>query len=335
MIRTVPESLRWARELVDPVLKDAVDRLEPDIRAVVTYHLGWANEDGSPTRADGGKAVRPTLTLLAAEAAGADARTALPAAAAIELVHNFSLLHDDVMDRDRERRHRPTAWALFGEARAIVAGDALLALALEILLDEPTPERVRAASSLAHATSGMVAGQSEDLAFESRLDVTFEECLEMCGHKTGALLASACEMGALLAGAGPEVVRALSGFGLHLGLSFQAVDDLLGIWGRPEATGKPAWSDLRQHKKTLPVVAALAGSGGDRLRALLANGHLDEDSIARSARLVEEGGGRDGTEQEARRHLREALGLLQLASLDRGGAERLAELAHFVVGRDF
>lgn len=334
MIATAPESLRWARELVGPVLRRAVEGLEPDIRAVVSYHLGWTDEEGNATRADGGKAVRPTLTLLSSEAAGADPRVALAGAAAIELVHNFSLLHDDVMDRDRERRHRPTAWALFGEARAIVAGDALLALALELLLEEPAPERIRAAASLARATSSMVAGQSEDLAFESRLDVSVEECLTMSGHKTGALLSSSCEMGGLLAGAEPDVVRALAGFGYHLGLAFQAVDDLLGIWGKPEATGKPTWSDLRQHKKTLPVVAALSerGKGSDELRLILSDGHLDERSVARAAELVERVGGRARTEGEARRHLDEALA--HLGRVPRP-TTRLVELARFVVGRDF
>lgn len=337
MIRTVPEVLRRARVLVRPPMEEAVGRLTPQIRRVVAYHLGWADADGAPLESDGGKAVRPAVAVLAAEAAGGRAEAALPAAVAVELVHNFSLLHDDVMDGDRERRHRPTAWTLFGVGRAIIAGDALLALAQEVLLEEPTPERLLAARSLARATSLMCAGQADDLAFESRLDVSVEECRAMSGRKTGALLSCASEMGALLAGAEEDVVEALARFGLHLGLAFQAVDDLLGIWGRPETTGKPAWSDLRQHKKTLPVVAALdgEGSGGEGLRALLEAERLEEEDIARAARLVEERGGRRVAEAEAERQLEEALACLAEVPLLLGPTRELSELARFVVAREF
>ncbi len=337
MIRVVPDSLRRARGLVRPALERVVARLGPEIRGVVAYHLGWADADGNPLDSDGGKAVRPALALLSAEAAGAPADVALPGAVAVELVHNFSLLHDDVMDGDRERRHRPTAWTQFGVGRAIVAGDALLALAQEVLLSGPSPGRHAAARSLARATSLMCLGQAEDLAFESRSDVSLEECRAMSARRTGALLSCAAEIGAVLAGAPEGLVVALRRYGLHLGLAFQAVDDLLGIWGRPEATGKPAWSDLRQHKKTLPVVAVLesAAPAGDRLRRLLADGHLPEHDVADAARLVEERGGRRLAEEEAERQLRAALASLEEASLADGAAEEFRELARFVVAREF
>ncbi len=335
MIRTVPASLRRARELARPALEEAVGRLGPEIRGVVAYHLGWADAEGNPMESDGGKAVRPALALLSAEAAGARAEVGLPGAVAVELVHNFSLLHDDVMDRDRERRHRPTAWTQFGEGRAIVSGDALLALAQEVLLEAPSAARHAAARSLARATSLMCLGQAEDLSFESRSDVTLEECRAMSARKTGALLSCAAEIGAVLAGAPQDLVEALRRFGLHLGLAFQAVDDLLGIWGRPEATGKPAWSDLRQHKKTLPVVAVLESGGSAPLRDILSNGHLPEAEVARAARLVEENGGRRLTEEEAERQLAAALAALEEGAAADGAAGELRELARFVVAREF
>src|SRR5207247_4013625 len=141
-------------------------------------HLGFADADGAPASGDGGKAVRPALAFLSAEAVGAPAEIGLPGAVAVELVHNFSLLHDDVMDQDRERRHRPTAWALFGVGPAILAGDALLTLAHEVLVTAPTARGVETSRALARATAAMIAGQGEDLGFESRLDVTVQECLE-------------------------------------------------------------------------------------------------------------------------------------------------------------
>src|SRR5205085_6091659 len=173
-------------------LRGAVARLVPELRAPVHYHLGWADANGSPVQNGGGKGVRPALALLSAEAVGAPSTVAVPGAVALELVHNFSLLHDDVIDDDRERRHRPTVWALFGVGNAIITGDALFALALDVLLESGSPETgARAASSLVASTSAMIAGQARDMAFESRVDVSLDECIAMEAGKTGALLACA------------------------------------------------------------------------------------------------------------------------------------------------
>lgn len=335
MIETATSVLSRARELLLPALRGAAERLGPELGPIVAYHLGFVEADGRPRGSGTGKALRPALAFLGAEAVGAGAEAALPGALAVELVHNFSLLHDDVMDHDRVRRHRPTAWALFGVGNAITAGDALLAEAVRILVEAPPPRGVVAARSLARATARMIEGQAQDLAFESRLDVSLPECRRMVANKTGALLSCAASIGAILAGGRAEAVRALEAFGLHLGIAFQAVDDLLGIWGRPEATGKPVASDLRQRKKTFPVVAAL-GSGhaaAGRLRALLADGPA-EAAIAEAARLVEEAGGRAWTEAEADRELRLALEALERAPLAPGSKEELAELARFVGRRE-
>ena len=187
-------------------------------------------------------------------------------------MHNFSLLHDDLMDGDEQRRHRDTVWKVHGPAQAILVGDALFALANEILLELGTVEAGRATRRLTTATRKLIDGQAQDISYEHRERVTVEECLEMEGNKTGALLACACSIGAVLGGADDRTADTLEEYGYHLGLAFQAVDDLLGIWGDPEATGKQTWSDLRQRKKSLPVVAALAAGGpaSERLGELLA-----------------------------------------------------------------
>jgi geranylgeranyl diphosphate synthase type I len=341
MMQTVPSALLRARDLVDPALRRAIDGLTQEIRRVVGYHLGFVDRDGRPSRADGGKALRPALALLSAEAVGSAAEVALPGAVAVELVHNFSLLHDDVMDQDMERRHRPTAWALFGVGRAIVTGDALMVLAQDVLMDGSTrgdrPERWDAAAAVARATAEMIAGQAEDLAFESRLDVSVNECLRMTAHKTGALLSCASSIGAILAGADSKSVDALAGFGLHLGLAFQAVDDILGIWGHPDVTGKPAANDLRAHKKTLPVVMALSSSGEDRDRLfeVLSNGTLTDASAANAADLVDRCGGREAAQAEAERQLELALRSLRGVSLDPAARGELEQIAAFVTARDF
>jgi geranylgeranyl diphosphate synthase type I len=319
------------------MLRSAVESLVPELRGIAAYHLGWAEVDGTPSTASGGKAVRPALAVLSAEAVDASPAVALPGAVAVELVHNFSLLHDDVMDGDRERRHRPTAWAVWGIGPAIIVGDALLSLAQEMLLAMDTPPGRAAAAALAHATTEMIAGQANDLAFEAEAAVSLERCVTMEAAKTGALLACAASIGALLAEAPAASVAALFDYGLHLGLAFQAIDDLLGIWGDPARTGKPAASDLRQHKKTLPVTAslALAGERTDELADLLVGAATSEQVAARAAQVMEACGVRAWVAAEASRHLDTAVGALDRVDLATGPVAELTELASYVVEREY
>ena len=329
-MRTLPAPVDRSRDLVVPRLEEVIGRLEPSIREVVDYHLGLSSGNG-------GKALRPALALLSAEAAGGSAEQAVDGAVAVELVHNFSLLHDDVMDQDRERHHRATAWTVFGESRAILAGDALSTLSLEVLVEKPGEERVRAAALVADATARMIAGQAQDLALEGKPGVTVAECLEMISGKTAALLSCSSAVGAVLSGATGEVVDGLAAFGEHLGMAFQAVDDLLGIWGRPEVTGKPVGNDLRQKKNSLPVAAVLdrGEDEADALLEILAEPELTDDDVARATALVERGGGRAYALEEAARQLELALARLDEAPLEPVPREELAELARFVTEREF
>jgi geranylgeranyl diphosphate synthase, type I len=263
----VADVLDHARDVTQPMMRDAVARLTPSIRDVVSYHLGWTDAAGNATAVKGGKGIRAALATLSAEASWADAAVGAPGGVAVELVHNFSLLHDDLMDGDVERRHRPTAWALWGPSVALLAGDALATLATDVLLRTRNPAAPQAALALCEATAEMIAGQADDLAFEARRSVSVEECMGMSTAKTGALLGCAASLGAILAAAPPATVRALRDFGRHLGVAFQATDDLLGIWGDPGTTGKPTGNDIRQRKKSMPIVAALA-AGDDEAREL-------------------------------------------------------------------
>ncbi|AWK12208.1 dimethylallyltranstransferase [Streptomyces spongiicola] len=343
--------LERGRTMSTPVLRAAVDRLAPPMDTVAAYHFGWIDAHGRPADGDGGKAVRPALALLSAEAAGAAPEVGVPGAVAVELVHNFSLLHDDLMDGDEQRRHRDTVWKVHGPAQAILVGDALFALANEILLELGTVEAGRATRRLTAATRKLIDGQAQDISYEHRERVTVEECLEMEGNKTGALLACAVSIGAVLGGADDRTADTLEAYGYHLGLAFQAVDDLLGIWGDPEATGKQTWSDLRQRKKSLPVVAALAAGGpaSRRLGELLAadakadpgerpatagdvDGFSEEEFAARAA-LIEEAGGREWTSQEARRQHAVAVAALDRVDMPGHVRAQLVALADFVVVR--
>ena len=341
--RGVPAALGEARDLVLPAMRDAVGRLDETDRRIVAYHLGWTDLAGSPT-SGGGKGVRPALATLSARAAGASAEVGVPGAVAVELVHNFSLLHDDVMDGDTERRHRPTVWAVWGTASAILAGDALLALAVEVLLDESTPHRADAARLISETTRALIRGQTEDLAFERRDDVGLAECLAMADGKTGSLLSASAAIGAVLAGAPAELVAALARYGTELGMAFQLVDDLLGIWGDPARTGKPVYSDLRARKKTLPVTYAVThgGAPGRELAAWLSRAEgeaggaddVPDSEVRRAAELVEAAGGRRWATEEAERRLELAEQALRGEPLDAGARDELLDIAHFVVARE-
>ncbi|MGW7207771.1 family 2 encapsulin nanocompartment cargo protein polyprenyl transferase [Streptomyces sp. NPDC054837] len=330
--------LERTRESVDPVLREAIESLPGSMRRIALYHFGWEHADGTPAAGNAGKAIRPALVLTAAAALGGAAarEAAVRAAAALELVHNFTLLHDDVMDRDTTRRHRPTAWTVFGDADAILAGDTLQALALGLLAQDSHPAAGAAAARLAACVVELCAGQHADTAMETQGpgEVTLDEVLAMAEAKTGALLGCACAVGALYAGASREDVEALDAFGREAGLAFQLIDDVIGIWGDPRHTGKPAGADLAVRKKSLPVVAALASGtpAGAELAELYATPYAKED-LDRTALAVERAGGRDWAQVQAADRMARAMVELSRAVPEPAAAEGLLALAEFVTRR--
>ncbi|GAA3038354.1 polyprenyl synthetase family protein [Streptomyces glomeratus] len=300
---TAARILDRARDLVAPALADAVAALHPWVAEMAEHALGTRGTDAGR---GGGKGVRQALALLGAELAGAPAGTGVPAAVAVELVHTFSLVHDDIMDGDALRRGRPALWKAYGTGPAVLAGDALFALGVETLSTAPAAVR-----RLSGALCDLVHGQADDLLFARRPwtgaeAVTTQEYETMAERKTGALLGCALALGAQLGGASDGTAAALDGVGRHLGVAFQIVDDLLGIWGDPEVTGKPVHGDLREGKKTFPVLAALGSPYGPELAALLSAG----EAAGRAADLVAQAGGRAAALREARRHLAAADALL-------------------------
>ncbi|MFI5760242.1 family 2 encapsulin nanocompartment cargo protein polyprenyl transferase [Streptomyces sp. NPDC051563] len=328
--------LERTRETVNPELRRTVESLPGSMRHVAMYHFGWEHEDGTPAAGSTGKAIRPALVLAAAQALRGDGvpGDAVRAAVAVELAHNFTLLHDDVIDKDVRRRGRPTAWTVFGTSDAIITGDAMMALALRLLAEDPHPASAAAAARLAACIVELCAGQQADCAFERRPSVSLDECLTMATAKTGALLGCACALGALYAGAGPDEVEAMDAFGREAGLAFQLIDDLIGIWGDPGHTGKPAGADLLARKKSLPVVAALTSGtpAGEELAALYA-GPMTGDDVARAAAAVERAGGRDWAQAHAADRMGRAVQQLSRAVPDLGAAGGLLALAEFVTRR--
>ncbi|MFJ3445901.1 polyprenyl synthetase family protein [Streptomyces sp. NPDC086081] len=329
----VSRTLDRCRALVRPALVEAVAGLHPWVAEMAGYAFGWCEVGGAPAAAPGGKGVRQALAVLGAEAAGAPGRAGVPAAVAVELVHTFSLLHDDIMDGDTHRRRRPAVWQAYGTGPAVLAGDALFALAVQTLATRPGGSA--AVRVLTVALGDLVRGQADDLLFADRPwtgpeRVRPREYRAMAEHKTGALLGGAAALGAVLGGAAPGTAAALDRAGRHLGVAFQIVDDVLGIWGDPRVTGKPVHGDLRERKKTYPVLVALGAPGGDRLAALLRSG----DDPEQAAALIERAGGRTAALAEARRQVTAVETALADLPLAPRAAGELRSLLGFLVRRE-
>ena len=303
------------------------------LHGMLTYHMGWEGQGaGAEAR---GKRIRPLLVLLSCAAAGGNWKQALPAASAVELVHNFSLIHDDIEDNSPLRRGRPTVWKLWGIPQAINAGDALLALAhLAILQPENSLNpliALRAAELLQRTCLHLTQGQYLDLSYEIRSDLNLDDYWLMISGKTAALLAACTHLGALIAGVNPERQTYFSEFGRYLGLAFQAQDDLLGIWGDAELTGKSSESDLVTGKKTLPVLYGLSKHGAFARR--WSRGSISPDEVGDIARLLAEEGGRSYCEQISAQLTNQALEALESAHPEGTASLALRQLTNSLLNR--
>jgi geranylgeranyl diphosphate synthase, type I len=335
--------------LIEPVLLDAVAALAgraPLLTGMVRYHLGYAGRDLQPLdrrAVDRGKRMRPAVALLAAGAAGGDPRAAAPVGAAVELLHNFSLIHDDVQDESPTRRHRPTVWSLWGVGQAINAGDALFAAAhlplYRLASSGVSADLIlRLLEAFDRMTIAIVEGQTLDLTFEARPDVSAGEYLEMIAGKTAAIVRFAAWAGALLGGADEAAASRWAEFGLALGLGFQIRDDLLGIWGAQEATGKAPADDVRRRKQSLPILILrdrLDDAERAELDRLYATPNVDRAGVRRVLALLE----REAVRQEveaaiANYHDRATAALLAAARPDSNPArDRLLTLVERLSSR--
>jgi geranylgeranyl diphosphate synthase type I len=257
------------------------------------YHLGWVDANFVETKTDPGKRVRPLLCLISCEAVGGNWHRALPLAAAIELVHNFSLIHDDIEDQSNERRGRAAVWKVWGLAQGLNAGDGMFMLA-RLALDRmpqkglPTELCVGVNLEFDATTLTLCHGQFLDLGFESRLDVAVDEYLLMIRGKTAALISAATRLGAMLGTQDRAMVNAFARFGENIGLAFQITDDILGIWGDPTITGKSVATDILSKKKSLPVIFGLNDAErGDALREIYRQPALEQSDVARVLALLD------------------------------------------------
>jgi len=340
--RSLPDFCTSYHDAVRAELEKVIDSSPSALRNMLRYHMGWQDEHGRPCRGESGKFIRPTLCLLSCQAVGGDTSQAMPAAAAIELIHNFSLIHDDIEDASHNRHHRPAVWRLWGQPQAINAGDAMFALAYQALLklkEKGIADHKIAVSTkmLSLACLELCEGQYLDLEYENRLDITVEDYLGMAAKKTAALLAVSTSLGAYVGSEYSKAVDSLHLFGRELGMAFQIRDDIMGIWGTEENTGKPA-GDIPRRKKTLPVVYGLqhsAGKGKESLQTLYAQEFIVGEDIAEVKRVLEQSGARAYAENLAEQHYRRALAQLEATGLDSFRKAPLKEIACFLLMCDF
>jgi len=339
---SLPESFTSYRDTVRVELKKVIDSCPPALCNMLRYHMSWQDEHGHPCSKESGKFIRSTLCLLSCQAVGGETSQVMPAAAAVELIHNFSLIHDDIEDTSYERHHRPTVWKLWGQSQAINAGDAMFTLAYLALLklkekgiaDEKVASSIK---MLSLACAELCEGQYLDVEYENRLDITVEDYLDMAAKKTAALLAVSTSLGAYLGSEDGKLVDFFHLFGEELGIAYQICDDILGIWGVEEKIGKPT-SDISQRKKGLPVVYGLQNSEGEarkRLEKLYSQKSIEGDGITEVKKILDQLGARDYAENLAEQYYCKALTHLEATRLDTSRQASLKETACSLLKRDF
>jgi geranylgeranyl diphosphate synthase type I len=322
---------------VEDELRAVLDRAVPadyrELREMLAYHLGWEGENAGPEAR--GKRIRSLLVLMCCAAAGGDWRKALPAAAAVELLHNFSLIHDDIQDKSPLRRGRPAVWVQWGIPQAINTGDTMYTMAymaVSCLSETTTREQAfQALGLLQQACLSLTTGQYLDISYENRKEISLKDYWPMVEGKTAALLAACAELGSLTAGANETTQAAFQQFGQYLGLAFQVQDDYLGLWGDSALTGKSSDSDLVSGKKTLPILYGLSQDGEFSRR--WSAGPILPDETRDIAALLAQEGALDFTRETVNRLTQLALEALTIAAREPEGAKALMELAHQLIQR--
>ena len=328
---TIIQTMIEAVEVEMQTILAAEPTVDATFFGMLQYHMGWVGADLAPIDSgQSGKRIRPLLCLLACMAAGGEWQKAVPAAAAVELLHSFSLIHDDIQDQSPTRRGKATVWKIWGSPQAINSGDAMLAyahIAMSRLFEQGVAPAtvVRALRRLDETCIELTKGQYADMSFEHRDDVTLEEYIQMIKRKTSVLLELCAELGALIAGKDEETIHHFAGFGLNLGLAFQVKDDILGIWGDEAVIGKSAATDIETRKKTLPVLYGLSHHEG--LTALYQQPDNNNGFVKEVIALLDESGAREYAEKEAAAYSHNSLHHLEAASPSPEGYMALHALA--------
>jgi geranylgeranyl diphosphate synthase type I len=339
----LPQDFQSYQQRIERELKEIIGSNPLTFYGILRYHMGWQDKQGCPYHGETGKFVRPLLCLLSCQAAGGDAVWIMPAAAALELIHNFSLIHDDIQDASCERHHRPTVWKIWGQSQAINAGDDMFALAFaavfKLKYNGIKEQRVMAAAQLLNeACLKLCEGQYLDIAYQSRLDVTIKDYLDMIAKKTAALMAASTAIGTCLAVDNDKMVDSLYEFGEELGMAYQIQDDVLGIWGKEEEIGKPVKDDISQGKKTLPVVYAFENckdSDRKKLEELYSQEVISGEAVLMVMEILDRSGACRYGQELIQQYHRQALTKLEASGLDLSRQTPLKEVASFLLERDY
>lgn len=339
---SLPAAFGRYRSELESELRGIFDGRSSPLYGMLKYHLGWLDEKGKEISGFSGKGLRPTLCMVSCEALGGNPAVAAPVAAAIELVHNFSLIHDDIQDNDSERRHRPTVWSLFGKPQAINAGTTMHILANMAVrrLDKfgiPVERQDKIRGILDEASLSLIEGQYLDISFEERFDITVSEYLDMIERKTAALIECSVECGAILANADEESVAVMHDIGNNLGLAFQIRDDILGIWGDEKDTGKPG-SDIYHRKKSLPIVNILVEGSSEQknvLEKIYKADVMGEQEVNTILKILESIGAQDHAQEMVDRFSARAIEMLCRVPLEPAGRQDFREIAAFLAQRNF
>lgn len=329
---------RYMAEL-DTTLRHIVASLrdEDGFSLMLRYALGWVDEYDKPYHKITGKRIRPTLLLLVNEAAGGNWRQALPAAAAVEILHNFSLIHDDIQDNSATRHGRPTVWKVWGLANAINAGDALFSLAYEALarlsVEVENERLIKIWRIFNHTNLELTRGQHLDMRFEQEAYVSIEDYTSMISGKSAALLAACAQIGAIIAEDNEQRANFYADFGLNIGIAFQIHDDILGIWGDPQLTGKSAATDIIYRKKSLPVLYGLAQS--DQLALIYQRPHFEDNEVEQAITILDDIGAKDYAIEQEKIYYQRAMSALNNARPHGEAAERLRAFIEFLFHRNY
>ena len=337
-----PGIFRRYRARISDALHSSLSAGNLRVYDMLRYYMGWVDVDGNPCVATEGKALRPTLCLFACEASGGSVREAVPIAAALELIHNFSLIHDDIQDRDETRHHRPTLWSVWGIPEALVAGNVLRVIADVSLerLDHEGVEPDRALASVGLLTEAyleMIEGQHMDISYEGRPDIGMQDYLTMISRKTGALIRCSMNLGAVIGTRDEATVDAFRACGKSLGYVFQIRDDVLGVWGDEAVTGKPVGADIQRKKNSFPVVYAMSEASDDDRRTLIdiyRQEDITDGDVETVLHIMDGIGVKDHAQSLAARHCDRAMEAVSSVELAPGTRRELEELSHFLLVRE-
>jgi geranylgeranyl diphosphate synthase type I len=329
---------------IDRHIRKLLEGVDPFPKGMIEYHFGWVDQNFKPLKGSHGKRLRSTMCLLAFEAIHGDFHPCLPLAACIEMLHNFSLIHDDIEDGDEQRRGRPTVWRVWGLPLAINAGDLLHTLSYMALTELPVTAPFSSTRSLEvyeailGTTLKLTQGQHVDLELEERSDVSVETYLTMIYGKTASLIEGSTWTGALLASGDQSLVDNYRAFGRNLGMAFQIRDDTLGVWGDAKITGKTGANDVMRKKKTFPILYGFENaSGSDRaqLNAIYAEDSISQADARDAVEILTRTGAYERTQELAQEYYQKALDSLATTNMDGEPQRKLLDIARFLVERNF